>query len=74
MLVLKGGTEIHGVTIKTQESWLTENKQWDKDQEYEIQEEIVDLWMKANGKTKLDGMIVLFDEFGFSGIARPVLK
>ena len=59
---------VYGVKVDTRENWLHEDKEWTQEDEDEILERLVRAWMKENGFNKFKGKIVLFPEFGFSGL------
>jgi len=64
------GKEVHGFHIRTfNEKWLTENKKWDKEQELEIQRDVLKTWMESVGIVSFTGKVVCFDRYGFSGDA-----
>lgn len=58
---------VYPVKLKTVESWLSEGKQWDPEQEDIIAHDAASAWMKEHNKGYFLGKVVLFPEFGFSG-------
>jgi hypothetical protein len=63
---------IFGVEIKANEKWLRSNDLWNPDQEADIQDEVMKQWMADQGLKHFHGKIVLFDNFGFSGMCREI--
>lgn len=63
---------IYGVEIKANPKWLREGDRWDLGQEADIQDEVMKQWMADRGLKHFHGKIALFDEFGFSGMAREI--
>lgn len=64
---------IYGLVVNTRwASWMEAKHRWDMDQEAEIQDEMVNEWMESNLIRSFTGRIVLFREFGFSGMARKI--
>jgi hypothetical protein len=70
-LILNGAT-IHGFNLKTQVNWLKEEDRWCLEQEADIQNQVIKTWMEERGLKRFHGKILMFDEFGFSGVAREV--
>lgn len=63
--------QIYGLEIKTIKNWLREGDKWDYNQELDIQDSLINAWMDAHGFVNVtDAKIVLFDDFGFSGMPR----
>jgi hypothetical protein len=73
-MIIKGSNEIHGFDLKANPKWLTEDDLWNHEQEIEIQDTVIRQWMAQEGLTKFHGKIVLFDEFGFSGMLREIIE
>jgi hypothetical protein len=63
---------VYPVQLKTQEKWLKEDKLWDPTDEMEIQHHAANDWMRQHDKGYFLGKVVLFPQFGFSGIPRIV--
>jgi len=73
--MIMDGEEIHGVSIKTNPSWIkSRDDRWAQEQEDEIINEIVLLWMSANRRESFNGRIAMFRQFGFSGCTFGVDK
>lgn len=68
----KNGDEVYPVKLDTRENWLTEGKEWDPEQEMIIQHDCANNWMKEHDAGHFLGKVVLFPEFGFSGIPRII--
>lgn len=68
----KNGTDVWPIQLNTRESWLTEGKRWDEEQEMIIQHDCVNNWMKEHDKGRFYGKVVLFPKFGFSGEPRII--
>ena len=63
------GDEVHGVMIKTRPNWLrSKDGKWDPAQEEEIAHELMKEWLITNRLRSWLGRIVLFADFGFSGL------
>lgn len=63
--------QIYGLEIKTVKNWLRQGDKWDYEQELDIQDSLINAWMDAHEFVNVkDAKIVLFDEFGFSGMPR----
>lgn len=68
------GNNIYGVEVKANQRWLKQGDRWNLEQEEEIMDSIVDEWMTKNKIRVFLGRIVLFKEFGFSGMARKITQ
>jgi len=68
----RDGDEVYPIKLDTRENWLTENKQWDPEQEMIIQNQAADAWLREHDKGYFYGKVVLFPNFGFSGIPRII--
>lgn len=69
-------TDDHGVfgfDLTTNPRWLKDKQQkrWHPDDELEIMKETVKIWEKKHGQV-FDGKIMLFPEYGFSGMPRKL--
>ena len=65
---------IYGLVVNTKwSSWMEGSQRWNSDQEAEIQDELLDSWMEENIIRHFDGRMVLFREFGFTGMARKMV-
>lgn len=63
---------IYPAHLNTRANWLKENQVWDNEQEMLIQHELAEGWMSEHNKGYFFGKVVLFKEFGFSGIPRII--
>jgi len=63
---------LYPVTIVASKKWLRRGDKWDFNQELEIMESVAQSWMKENGKVRIDGKMLLFPVFGFSGFYRKL--
>lgn len=63
---------IYPICLKANPKWLSgkDSEKWTEEDECEIGNEAVKLWMVENRRRHFDDRYLLFDEFGFSGIAR----
>lgn len=64
---------VYGINLNTQARWLNDKTQtrWHPEDEWKIMKDVVDLWEKEHGS--LDGgKVMLFPEFGFSGMPRKL--
>lgn len=70
MIMDKG--KMYGFNLLANAKWLSgkETEKWHDDDERDIADEAVQAWMVKHFIRHFDGKVVLFDEFGFSGIAR----
>lgn len=66
------GIDVYPVKLNTRESWLTEGKRWDEEQEMILHHDACNAWMKEHDKGYFYGKVVLFPKFGFSGEPRIV--
>lgn len=64
----------HPVKLKTLDKWLSEGVRWNEAQEADIQHELVDKWLEDNPNKTFFGDVILFTEFGFSGVPRRINK
>lgn len=64
--------KIYGIEIKANPKWLRENDKWNPDDEDEIINSVVEGWMEEQKIKAFIGKVLLFHEFGFSGIPRKV--
>jgi hypothetical protein len=63
------GDEVHGVKLKTLEKWLKpQDSKWTVEQEEEIAHELMREWLVRHRLKAWVGRIVLFANFGFSGL------
>lgn len=70
--VIMDGSKLYGIEIKANPKWLRENDKWSADDEDEIMNTVVENWMEEQKIKAFIGKILLFREFGFSGIPRKV--
>lgn len=68
----KDRREVYPVVLSTQKNWLEDGKQWHPEDEQIIQNQAADAWMREYDKGSFEGMVVLFTQFGFSGIPRVI--
>ena len=68
--------EVFGFSLKTNPRWLQdkEQKHWHPDDEYDIMQRSIEIWMEERNLTTFLGKIMLFPEYGFSGMPRKVHK
>lgn len=73
--MLMFGDDIVGLEINAKwSSWMKTDDRWNTNQEIELQDELVDNWVEENVIRSFEGRIVLFREFGFSGMPRKVFR
>lgn len=66
---------IYGMVVNARwDSWLKEENRWNGTDEVDLQDEMVNSWMEENLIRSFHGRIVLFKEFGFSGMARQITQ
>lgn len=67
-------SKVYGVNLNTNPRWLNDKQQkrWHPDDEWAIMKEAVDLWEKEHGVENFSGKIMLFPEYGFSGMPRKL--
>lgn len=70
MIILKDN--VYPVEVKTIKSWLSSKDKWTEEDEIEIQYKVAEDWLRTNNKTEFLGKVVLFPNFGFSGVPRLV--
>lgn len=70
-MIIESGL-VYPVNLKTMKSWLEDGKEWDPSDEEEIQFKCAENWLVTHGKTHFLGKVVLFPEFGFTGVPRLV--
>jgi len=70
--MIMDGSKLYGIEIKANPKWLRENDKWNPDDEDEIMNTVVENWMEEQKIKAFIGKILLFREFGFSGIPRKV--
>lgn len=66
------GKDISPVKIDTLKKWLVSDDRWSLEDEFEIQNRVAEDWLRTNGKTEFLGKVVLFPQFGFSGVPRII--
>lgn len=66
MIMIKNN--VYPVVLDTQKTWLAENKAWHPDDESLIQHQAAEMWMKEHDKGYFLGKVILFPNFGFSGV------
>lgn len=66
------GNDVYPVKLKTLAKWLEENKRWDPEEEAKIQKDAAQEWLNAYEKDWFFGKVVLFPNFGFSGVPRII--
>ena len=68
----RDGLEVWPIKLNTVQTWLTEGKLWDPEQEMIIAHDCANNWMKEQDKGYFFGKVVLFPKFGFSGEPRII--
>lgn len=65
-------TAFYGISLKASANWLRKNDltEWTTEQEDEIVSEALDAWMIENCVRHFKDKVVLFSQFGFSGVSR----
>lgn len=63
---------LYPVTVVANKNWMRKGDKWDFAQELDIMEAMAKEWMKAYDKTSIDGKMLLFPVFGFSGFFRKL--
>lgn len=63
---------VHPCELDTRSNWLTEGKRWDEEQERLIMHELANGWMREHDKGYFHGEVILFKQFGFTGIPREI--
>ena len=63
---------IYPIEIKARDNWLKANDRWTVEDEDEIMDKWVKAWMKENNVRDFQARVMLFAEFGFSGIMKLV--
>lgn len=72
LFVGKKGDIVYPIRLNTVERWLHEKEQWTAEDEFEIQKDSVKIFMESMGSKHLLAKVVLFPQFGFSGIPRMI--
>ncbi len=69
MVIHKGKT--YGISLKAQKNWLRKDdiQAWTPEQEEEIATEALDAWMIEHCVKHFNEKVVLFSQFGFSGVS-----
>lgn len=64
--------KFYGISLVTNKKWLSKKDlhQWTPEQETEICEQALDQWMIENRVQHFTEKVVLFQQFGFSGVSR----
>ena len=72
MIMIKD--DVYPVTLSTKikTQWLTDGKPWDPTDEMELQHHAAQDWMRIHDKGYFHGKVILFPQFGFSGVPRVV--
>lgn len=70
MIIIKD--TIYPIEVKTVKNWLKEGDRWDPEQELLMQHDFCNKWMEEHNKGYFHGKVVLFKQFGFSGIPREI--
>lgn len=70
--MIMDGSKLYGIEIKANPKWLRENDKWNPDDEDEIMNTVIENWMEEQKIKAFIGKILLFRDFGFSGIPRKV--
>lgn len=64
--------KIYGFALDTNKNWTRKSDRWSEEQERQIIDEALLLWMCVERRRAFIGRIVLFRDFGFSGISYEV--
>lgn len=64
--------EVFPTKVNAPQSWLVRGQYWDPEQEYEIQKQVVGEYLETYDKNYALCKVVLFSDFGFSGIPRII--
>lgn len=67
--VIYNEKEVWGFRVETRPNWLTERDKWNKDEEIEIIKRSYYKWARERGLTHFDGKVMLYHQFGFSGMS-----
>ena len=67
--VIYNDKEVWGFKVEANPKWLKENDKWDIDDEKEILKRSYYKWGREHGKTHFEGKVMLFHQFGFSGMS-----
>lgn len=70
MFVGKDGDIIYPIKLDTLPNWLKQTDKWTEEDEHQIMMDAATAYMHANNRYSLRTKIVLFPQFGFSGMAR----
>lgn len=70
MFVGKDGDIIYPIKLDTLPNWLKETDKWTEEDEYQIMMDATTAYMHAHNRYSLKTKVVLFPQFGFSGVAR----
>ena len=64
--------QFYGISLKANPKWLSNKDKhaWDPEQETEICEEALDAWMIEHRVRHFKDKVVLFSQYGFSGVSR----
>lgn len=60
--------QVYGISLKTNKNWLRAKDRWTMEDEMDIMEEAFESWAEEHGVTHFLGKVMLFPEFGFSGM------
>ena len=74
--VISDDFKVYGFEIKTVPRWLNDKQQprWHPDDEYDIMQKAIEDFVKDHKLSYVDVRIMLFPEFGFSGMPRRVRR
>lgn len=72
--IIWNNQEVYGFDLNTNQRWLNDKQQkrWHPDDEWAIMKDAIDLWEKKHGVDTFEGKIMLFTEYGFSGMPRKL--
>lgn len=70
IFVGKDGDIVYPIKLDVIASWLDATKPWTADDEYDIMETAVKSYMANNNRKSILAKVVLFPQFGFSGVPR----
>lgn len=66
------GSDTYTVEVKTMSKWLDQKDKWTEEDEVDIQYKAAEDWLRAYNQKKFLGKVVLFSQFGFSGVPRLI--
>lgn len=67
--VIYNDKEVWGFKVEANQKWLKEQDKWHMDDEKEILKKSYYKWAREHGKAHFEGKVMLFHQFGFSGMS-----